>query len=343
MIHEAGRNPTIQEVARLAGVSQSTVSRVINGSPRVSATARAAVEQVIARVEYVPNNSARNLAQRHSDTVAVVIPDPANRLFGDPFFASLLGGITAGLTDNDLQLVLLRPLSQRDDERAQAYLRGGHVEGAIFVGLVIGDTRPRRLFDRGVPVVVVGSAPDPAISNVDCDNREGARLATAHLVECGRLKIATITGALEGVSAQERLAGYRDALAAGGLEADSRLEVPGDYDPELAVEAAKLILQREPDIDGLFVASDTMAAAALRVIQDSGRRVPEDVSIVGFDDSAVARMTRPLLTTVAQPTEAMGREAANLLAGLIGAGGGAPRHVVFAPALVVRETSAARL
>jgi DNA-binding LacI/PurR family transcriptional regulator len=336
-----GRNPTIGEVAQLAGVSQSTVSRVINGSPRVSPAARATVERVIAEIEYVPNNSARNLAQRRSDSVAVVIPDPENRLFEEPFFPSLLSAIGSGLAEHDLQLVLIRPQSQRDNERAQAYLRGRHVEGAIFVGLSSDDSRPQQLYVRGVPMVLVGSSPDPAISNVDCDNREGGRLATAHLVRLGRRRIATIAGALNSLSARERLEGYRWALRDGGLDLDPRLEVLGGYTADGAIKATEQLLQQLPGLDGLFAANDVMAASALRVILDSGRRVPEDVAIVGFDNSPVARMTRPPLSTVMQPVEAMGREAAQVLAGLIADAASPPRHVVFATTLIVRESSSA--
>jgi DNA-binding LacI/PurR family transcriptional regulator len=338
---EPGRNPTIQEVARLAGVSQSTVSRVINGSPRVSPAARAAVDKVIAEVEYVPNNSARNLAQRRSDSIAVVIPDPENRLFDDPFFPSLLSGIGSGLVEHDLQLVLIRPQSPHDNDRAQAYLRGGHVEGAIFVGLASDDDRTKSLYARGVPLVIVGSSPDPAISNVDCDNREGSRLATAHLIGLGRRRIATIAGALESLSARERLEGYRSALSDAGIALDPGLEVLGGYTADGAIKGAADLLQRVPDIDGLTAANDVMAASALRVILDSGRRVPEDVAVVGFDDSPVARMTRPALSTVVQPVEAMGREAAHILAALVADGASPPRHVVFATTLVIRESSAA--
>jgi DNA-binding LacI/PurR family transcriptional regulator len=332
----------MQEVARLAGVSQSTVSRVINGSSKVSTRARAAVERVIAEVQYVPNVAARNLAQQRSDSVAVLIPDTTNYgYFSDPFFPAVLTGISAGLREQDLQLILLRPQTSHDFEREQSFIGAGHVEGAILVGLPAGDRIASQLASRGVPLVVVGTATDPAISNVDCDNRGGGRQATAHLVGLGRRRVAAIMGPLRLGAAMERLEGYRDALRAADIELDPRLEIEGDFSSQSGNEAAARLLERAPDIDGVFAANDLMAAAAMKVFLDAGRRVPEDVAVVGFDDSMVAQMTRPRLSSVRQPIDAMGREMAHVLVGLISDPDRTPRHVMFATTLVVRESSAA--
>jgi DNA-binding LacI/PurR family transcriptional regulator len=342
MVH-GGRSRTMQEVAQLAGVSQSTVSRVINGSPKVSDRARAAVERVIAEVEYVPNMAARNLAQQRSDSVAVVIPDPENlRFFSDPFFPTLLTGISAGLRELDLQLILLRPRTQQDYEREQAFIGAGHVGGAMLVGLPVGDRIASRLASRGVPLVVVGVAPDQTVSNVDCDNRDGGRQAAAHLAALGRRRIATITGPLRLGAAMDRLEGFRDGLRAAGLTPDPRLEIEGvDFSAQNGVDAALQMLERTPDVDGVFAANDVMAAAAMTVFQDAGRLVPDDVAIVGFDDSVVAQMTRPRLSSVRQPVDTMGREMAHVLVALITDPDRTPRHVKFATNLVIRESSAA--
>jgi DNA-binding LacI/PurR family transcriptional regulator len=330
----------MEEVARLAGVSKSTVSRVINDSPFVSAAARAAVERVIAETDYIPSRAARDLAQQRSNSIAVVIPDTANRrLFFDPFFPTLLTGISAGLRQHDLQLVLLRPETQRDFEQAQSFIGARHVEGALLVGFDSDNPLPVKLLQRGVPLVVVGRPPDPAISSVDCDNYEGSRMATAHLLSIGRRRVGTIDGPLYAVAARERLAGYRAAIVEAGMEVDPLLEAEGDYSSESGVLGVKQLLARAPDIDGLFVANDLMAASALRALQDAGRRIPDDVAIVGFDDSAIARMTRPQLSSVSQPIETMGREMAELLVGLISEGPQLSRHIVFETSLVIRESS----
>jgi DNA-binding LacI/PurR family transcriptional regulator len=340
VVREGGRHPRLLEVARLAGVSPSTVSRVVNEKSYVRASTRAAVERAIAQVEYVPNTVARNLRRQRGDFVAIIIPRVRGFMFGEPFFAELFDGITAGLEDLDLQPVLLRPRSKREDERTLAYVRSGHVEAAILIGLGADDTKPGYLAARGVPVVVVGRIDDQSVSSVDCDNRGGARAATAHLASIGRRRIGTITGRLDAPSGVDRLAGYREALEAAGLAQDDRLEAVGGYLANPAAECARELLERTPDLDGLFVASDAMAVSALRVIRDAGRRIPDDVAIVGFDDS-VASSTRPPLSSVVQPIEKMGREAAHIVGAWMDGTEDAVRHVVFSTTLTIRESSRA--
>jgi DNA-binding LacI/PurR family transcriptional regulator len=341
VVREGGRHPRLMEVARLAGVSPSTVSRVVNDRSYVSASTRAAVERAIAEVEYVPNTTARNLRRQRGDFVALIIPRARDFMFSDPYFPKLLDGITVGLSDFDLQAVLLRPHSKREDDRTIAYVRSGRVEAAILVGLGAGDPKPGYLAARGVPVVVIGRTDAQSVSSVDCDNRAGARAATAHLASIGRRRIGTITGRLDSPAGIDRLAGYREALAMAGLSQDDRLEAEGGFRADPAAERARELLERVPDLDGLFVASDLMAAAALRVILDAGRRVPDDVAIVGFDDMPLASETRPPLSSVIHPIEELGREAAHIVGARIGGTEDAPRHVVFTTTLVVRESSVA--
>jgi DNA-binding LacI/PurR family transcriptional regulator len=341
VLREDRHHPRLLEVARLAGVSMSTVSRVVNEKGYVRASTRAAVERAIAQVEYVPNNVARNLRQKHGDFVAIIIPRVEGFMFGEPFFAELFDGITAGLSDLDLQPVLLRPRSKREDDRTLSYVRSGRVEAAILVGLGADDPKPGYLVRRGVPVVVIGRIDDPRVSSVDCANREGARSATAHLASIGRRRIGTISGRLDSPAGIDRLAGYHEALEAAGLAQDDRLESVGGFRADTAAECARELLERVPDLDALFAANDMMAASALRVILDSGRRVPDDVAIVGFDDNPVASTTRPPLSSVVQPIERMGREAAHIVAAGIDGTEDAPRHVVFSTTLTIRESSVA--
>jgi DNA-binding LacI/PurR family transcriptional regulator len=339
VVREGGRHPRLMEVARLAGVSPSTVSRVVNDRSYVRASTRAAVERAIAQVEYVPNTMARNLRQQRGDFVALIIPRVGDFMFSDPFFPKLLDGITAGLSDFEMQAVLLRPLTKREDDRTIEYVRSGRVEAALFVGLGAGDPKPGLLAARGVPVVVIGRVEDQSVSSVDCDNRSGARAATAHLASLGRRRIATISGRLDSPAGIDRLAGYHQALEAAGLAQDDRLEADGAFRADTATECARALLERRPDLDGLFAANDVMAASALRVILDSGRRVPDDVAIVGFDDIPLASTTRPPLSSVVQPIEEMGREAAHIVAAWSDGTGDAPRHVVFSTSLVIRASS----
>jgi DNA-binding LacI/PurR family transcriptional regulator len=337
---EPGAAATIEDVARLAGVSRATASRVANDSPKVSPEARAAVRDAIVKLGYVPNRAARSLMTRRSDSIGVVIMEPAGRLFADPFFGRLLVGISDELVARDIQLVLLMAQTAREEARVERYLEAGHVDGAILVGPHGNDPLPARLDLSGVPIVLSGRLPgDGRISHVDSDNRGGARMAVAHLLESGRRSVATVHGMLDMSSGIDRLQGYRDALREAGLVHDPGLEAAGNYHPVTAADAMRELLDRRPGLDAVFAASDSMAAAVIRVLQERGRRIPEDVAVVGFDDSPVALTTRPELSTMRQPIEAMGREMARLLLSRIDHPGDAASQVVFATELVVRESS----
>ncbi len=335
-----GRGATLEEVAQVAGVSRATASRVVNGSPKVSPDAKRAVEKAIARLGYVPNPAARSLVTRRSDSVGVVIPEPTTRLFGDPFFPQVLRGVGTALATRGLQLVLLMPQSAEEEKRLEHYLAAGHVDGVVLISLHGEDPLPQRLAARGVPIVVSGRPPRGAeVSYVDADNRRGASAAVAHLLAHGRRKVATVSGSPDMPAAVDRLLGYRDALQAAGLPFDPSLEESGDFSPEGAAAAIRTLLERHPDLDGVFVASDSMAAMVLGVLHDAGRRVPNDIAVVGFDDQPIARTTRPPLSSVRQPIDEMSKEMVRLLLEGINSRNPLPRQVVFPTELVVRESS----
>jgi DNA-binding LacI/PurR family transcriptional regulator len=334
---------TLDEVARVAGVSRATVSRVVNGSPKVSADVRRTVERAIDRLGYVPNRAARSLVTRRSDSIAVVITEPASRLFNDPFFPRLVRGISAALSARDQQLVLLMPSDDVDERRSVRYLTAGHVDGVILVSLHGDDPLPEQLVARRIPSVVLGRPSRGVdVDYVDADNRDGGRRATAHLVQRGRRRIATITGPKDMVAGIDRLAGYRDALADAEIPVDDALIATGDFTQAGGEAAMERLLEARPDLDAVFCASDLMAVAALGVLQSAGRRVPEDVAVVGYDDSPIATTTRPALSSVRQPIEDMGREMVNLLSGSIEQNGRVPRHIVLATELIARASSAGR-
>lgn len=327
----------------MAGVSRATVSRVVNGSPRVSPDVRSDVQAAIERLGYVPNRAARSLVTRRSDSIAVVITEPTGRLFSDPFFPRLLRGISTELAARDRQLILLMPESVADEGRTADYLTAGHVDGALLVSLHADDPLPARLGAAGMPIVMVGRPQkDVTASYVDVDNRQGAQTAVAHLISGGRRVIATIAGPQDMAAGIDRLRGYRDALADGDLVADADLQAIGDFTQESGAAGMKRLLAGRPDIDAVFAASDLMAAGALTVLAAAGRRVPADVAVVGFDDSAVATSTTPQLTSVRQPIEAMGREVARLLVDAVEASDLVPRRVILATELVRRASSAGR-
>ena len=336
-------NATLEEVARVAGVSRATVSRVVNDSPRVSPEVRLGVQAAIEQLGYTPNRAARSLVTRRSDSVAVVITQPAGQVFSDPFFPRLLRGISSTLAARDRQLILMMPESPEDERRVGDYLTAGHVDGALLVSLHEADPLPARLTNAGVPVVLVGRPPKGSrASYVDVDNRQGAQSAVAHLVATGRRVIATITGPLDTAPGLDRRQGYRDVLAEAGLKLGRTLEASGDFTREGATAAMTRLLELHPEIDAVFAASDQMAAAALAVLAEAGRVVPDDVAVVGFDDDVIASATTPQLTSVRQPIEEMGHEMARLLVDAVDTSDAVPRRVILATELVTRASSAGR-
>lgn len=333
--------PTLEEVARAAGVSRATASRVVNGSRTVGIEARRSVERAIAKSGYVPNRAARSLRTRRSDSIGVVIAEPTGRIFGDPFFGEVLRGISAGLAARQLHLVLVMSQSPEEERWAEAYLTsGGHVDGVILFSLHGDDRLPEHLQSHGIRVVVGGEPPEGArVSYVDNDNRGGALAAVNHLIEQGRTTIATITGPLDMPAGVTRQLAYRDALRAAGRTPDGDLEESGGFTREGGQRAMEVLLRRRPDIDAVFAASDLMAAGALSALHTAVRRVPEDVAVVGFDDSIIALSTQPPLSSVRQSMEVMGRELVSLLLQPVDARDHVVRRVVLETKLIVRQSS----
>jgi DNA-binding LacI/PurR family transcriptional regulator len=349
---KAARRTTLDEVAALAGVGRGTVSRVVNGSAHVSPEAKAAVERAIAKLGYVPNRAARALVTQRTDSVALVVSESEERLFAEPFFAGIVRGINAGLQDTPLQLWLAMAQSRAERERVEHHLTSQHVDGVMLLSLHDADPLPVLLQQRGLPLVLGGRPARmlPADAGagldswsgpwfVDIDNAGGARHAVAHLVASGRRHVASIAGPQDMGVGLARLVGYRDACAEAGYAVDETLVAYGDFSEPSGAAAMRQLLARQPDVDAVFVASDLMAAGAIRVLREQGRRVPGDVAVVGFDDSAVARQTDPPLTTVHQPVEEMGRQMARLLVARIRGEDLDRPYVLLDTHLVIRASS----
>ncbi|WP_019631334.1 LacI family DNA-binding transcriptional regulator [Actinomadura atramentaria] len=332
-----GTRPTLEEVAARAGVGRGTVSRVVNGSPRVSEQARAAVLKAIEELGYVPNRAARSLVTHRTDTVALVVAESDQRLFGEPYFAGIIRGISTALGDTGLQLLLALARSPGEYARLADYLTAQHVDGVLLTSLHAEDPLPAKLEAGGVPTVLGGRPPGLSpVSYVDVDNRSGARQAVEHLVAHGRRRIATIAGPQDMGVGIDRLGGYRDALADAGLP---ELIAYGDFSEASGIAAAEELLARDPGLDAVFAADDPMALGALRVLRRLGRTVPGDVAVVGFDDSAAAPLADPPLTTVHQSPEEMGREMARLLVARIRGEDLDEPVVILRPHLVKRESA----
>ncbi|MEV1286399.1 LacI family DNA-binding transcriptional regulator [Micromonospora sp. NPDC049679] len=311
--------PTLDAVAARAGVGRGTVSRVVNGSPQVSPEARAAVQAAIAELGYVPNRAARALVTQRTDSVALVVSESEERVFGEPFFAGIVRGISSGLLDTPMQLWLAMAQSPAERERVEHHLTNQHVDGVLLLSLHDADPLPTLLEERGLPTVLGGRparmlepGAQPAYF-VDVDNAGGAREAVEYLFARGRRRIATIAGPQDMGAGLARLTGYREALRQRGGVVSEELIAYGDFSEGSGAAGMRRLLEVCPELDAVFVASDLMACGALRALREAGRRVPEDVAVVGFEDAAIAKQADPPLTTVHQPVEEMGRQMARLL------------------------------
>ncbi len=332
--------PTLEEVAALAGVGRGTVSRVVNHAPGVKATTRALVERAIVELGYIPNHAARALAGSRTDAVALVITDTERRFFAEPFFSDIVHAVGAELADNDIQLLLTLVRTDKERRRFAQYARARRVDGVLLASVHHDDPLPDMLAELDLPTVLSGRrSGEETVSYVDSDNTGGARAAVRYLADTKRRAIATITGPMDMYVAQCRLRGYREAILRAFGDVRTSLIAQGDFTEESGRRATAELLRRHPDLDAVFAASDIMAAGALHTLRAAGRRVPEDVAVVGFDDSPLARHTDPQLTTVHQPVQEMGRAMARVLLEDIDSPGAAWRHVVLRTKLVRRASA----
>ncbi|MGP3636189.1 LacI family DNA-binding transcriptional regulator [Streptomyces sp. 24-1644] len=332
------RPPTIHDVAREAGLSRGTVSRVLNGGHNVSPGALEAVNAAIRKTGYTVNRHARSLITGRSDSVAFLLTEPQERFFEDPNFNVLLRGCTTALAAHDIPLILMIAGTEAERRRNMRYI-AGHVDGVLLVSSHSGDPVSARLHEAGVPLVACGKplGHGSKVSYVAAADRDGAREMVRFLYESGRRRIGTVSGPLDTPGGVERLAGYREMIADCGLPADDALIVPGDYSRAGGQAAASLLLERAPDVDAVFVASDLMAQGVLAALEKAGRRVPEDVAVGGFDDSPAALASRPALTTIRQPWDRISAEMVRVLLAQIG--GEDPAAVILPTELVRRESA----
>ena len=339
--------PTLEDVARVAGVSRATVSRVINSIRNVDPQLQETVRAAVAATGYVPNRAARSLVTRRTGSIALVVSEPEHRsfddpfvgrVFTDPFFGRVVTGVLGVLRPRGVSLLLM--LAENDEARTQlaGYLRQGHADGVVLISTHVQDPLPGLLADAGVPVVLSRrpSAPIP-VSYVDAAQQAGAVLAADRLAQRGCRLVATISGPLDMPAGQDRLEGFRAGMARRGQPYVPSVE--GNFTQESGERAMERILAEHPDVDGVFAANDLMAQGALHVLRDRGVRVPQDMAVIGFDDGIVAQACRPPLTTIRQPVEDMAAEMARLLLTHIEQPDQRPASVIFEPELVVRESA----
>ncbi|WP_372349296.1 LacI family DNA-binding transcriptional regulator [Streptomyces sp. KL116D] len=340
---------TLEDVAREAGVSRATVSRVINDVPSVDPAIRDTVREAIRRTGYTPNRAARSLVTRRAETVALVVSGAgeesedaphafAARVFADPFFGRIVSGVVGYLRTRSIHPVLMFAESPEARTEVLDYLRQGRADGALVVSTHAQDPLPALLGEERLPAVCFARPAAPAaVSHVDLDHAEGGALAARHLLDRGRRRVATVSGPLDVPAGQQRLDGFRDAMRQAGV---ARIPVAeGGFTLASGAAAMTSLLDAHPDLDAVFAANDLMAQGVVQVLRERGRRVPQDVAVVGFDDSSVAITCAPPLTTVRQPVEEMAAAMARILQEHITGERTEPTSLVFPPRLVVREST----
>src|SRR5215212_2802694 len=328
--------PTIYDVARLAGVSTATVSRALNGTGQIAPSTRATIEAAVDQLGYRPNTIARSLVTKSTQTIALLLPDISN-----PFYAALVSGIQEAALGHGHTMLLCT--TESDAEREEHYLRvlrAKQVDGALVDGLVLPSDRIARFVEEGFPIVCLDRDIDSrSIPLVQVDNRAGGRLATEHLLALGHTRIAHVTGAGELGISDERLAGYRDALTGAGLPVDFQLVEEGRFTDDGGHDAARRLLEREPGVTAIFAANDLSALGVLNAVAEAGKRVPDDVSVVGFDDLHLSAYTAPPLTTIRQPAVEIATLATEILIGLTKGREVEEMRHLLEPELVVRAST----
>ncbi len=330
----------LEEIGRLAGVSRSTVSRVVNGSPNVSPEVRERVEAVIAETGYRPHAAARSLASNRTGVFGLVVPSAAETLFDDPYFGRLILGVTSATNAMQTTLALFL-FNQESDENSiiPQVVNPGLVDGVIVTATQMGDPLISQLQQATMPFVIVGRPDDGrSMFSVDADNRGGARMAARHLAELGRTRIGLISPPSNSTAGLDRRNGFLEGLAEAGLRIDG-LIAEGNWTEESGRAAMETLLASPASRpDAVFVGSDRMAVGALRAIQEAGLSCPDDIALVSFDGILPPDQTMPRLTSVAQPVAEVGERAARLLASIVDSTVTTAEHIVFPTRLVIRES-----
>ena len=332
---------TLDKVAKLSGVSRSTVSRVINNDPNVSVATREKVLRVIQETQFQPNLVARSLAAGRTRMLGFLIPRAVTTVFHDPYFPTVIQGVASACNARDFSVMLWLAEPEYERRMARQVLNNTLVDGVIVASVQLNDPILEALMESRRPFLLIGRHPvSDHVNSVDVDNRASACIAVNHLLQLGRRRVATIRGPQDLMPGLDRYHGYRDALEQYGRAYDADLVAEGDFTDEGGYDAMRQLLPHRPD--AVFAASDIMAIAAMRAIHESGLRVPDDVAVVGFDDIGPAARVTPALTTVRQPVHQSGIVAAETLLDVIDHPEHAPRHVLLPTEIVIRASCGAQ-
>lgn len=334
----------IDKVAKLAHVSRSVVSRVLNDHPNVSDVARERVMKVVNKYNYKPNSVARSLATSSTHEIGVLVSQGTDEALGNAFWMQIHRGIFEESKKRGYFVSLSYVTENKKEDLYKFIMDERRLDGYILLTQEVTDLVGRMMFEKKIPIVLVGHVPKKKkVSSVDVDNFRGGELATQHLIQLGHKKIGIILASLEMKETKDRLAGYKKAHADAGLEIDEEYIKDVDYQYKAGFNCMKEWIEEESGITAVFCASDTIAMGALLAANKLGKRVPEDFAIVGFDDLSFAEYTSPPLTTIRQPIFDKGRKAAELLINEIEDDSCKRRKVNLKPDLVVRESCGARV
>lgn len=330
---------TLEDIARLSGVSRSTVSRVINAEVNVKEMTRRKVQEVINSYNFQPNLAARGLVTGRTNVIGVVIPASVAVVFTDPYFPQLLQGISALCNTRDYSVMLWLAEPEFERRMISRILHNGLVDGVVVASIAMNDPIIESLIESKMPFILIGRHPTEDVNYLDVDNVQSGRKATMHLVRLGYKRIATITGKQSQVAGYDRYQGYVKALQDSDHPVKPELVAEGDFTEESGYKAMQRLLKYKPD--AVFVASDMMAFGAMRALRDANLRIPEDVAVVGFDDIPASSKAIPPLTTVRQAIVQMGSLAVDALINIIETGTKTTQKVIMDTELVVRESCGA--
>lgn len=327
----------LEDIAQLSGFSRSTVSRVINNDPNVRDSTRQRVLEVIQSTNYSPNLAARGLAAGRTQILGLVIPQEVLSLFSDPYYPILIKGVAAACNALDYSVMLWLADPEFERHTMSRMLDNSLLDGVLVAAAIEDDPIIAALRERTMPFVTVGRLPHhDDISYIDVDNKQGALDAVTHLLRMGHRRIACIRSPLNTGVGLDRLAGYFEALERRNVAVEAELIVEGDFTEMSGYVAVQRLLPHRPD--AIFAFSDNMAMGAMRALREAGVLVPDDLALVGFDDIPQSARVVPPLTTVRQPTERVGRLAAEMLIEAIERPDEGPRRVILPTELVIRQS-----
>ncbi len=329
-------NVTIRDVAKKAGVSVATVSRVLNNSALVTDETRNRIQSIAEKLHYVPNASARGLSTRRSDIIGLLLP----AVNGD-FFSEVIRGADQAAQERGFHFLVSSHHNDLTEIQTELQAISGRVDGLLLMSPNQNPhTLRKNILPASLPVVLLNCPPGgEPIDSLTVDNRTGAFEIVQHLIGHGHTRIAIIKGLGQNIDARERLEGYRLALRKNGCERVSALEVEGSFDESSGYDAVPAILNLRPRPTAVFAANDAMAVGALSALLDAGVNVPGELALVGFDDTPVARYVTPSLTTVHVPISDLGSLAMKKIADILQGGKRTKReHIVLPTETIIRHS-----